>query len=108
LNYAKESSYDFVKPNRFQQLVKADQPTEKDISVLKLYQEFYNGIYPYSMMTSSFLPVYESKHALKIVTSIQEWCGQVFVQLENRMLLTFKYILTLKVRGNNSTPKRTS
>jgi hypothetical protein len=67
-------------------LVKADQPTEKDISVLKLNftKNFITGIYPYSMMTSSFLPVYENQHALKIVTSIQEWCGQVFVQLENR------------------------
>ncbi|PKH68977.1 septum formation inhibitor Maf [Flavobacterium sp. ALD4] len=67
-------------------LVKVDQPTEKDISVLKLNftKNFITGIYPYSMMTSSFLPIYENQHALKITTSIQEWCGQVFVQLENR------------------------
>lgn len=67
-------------------LVKADRPTEKDISVLKLNftKNFITGIYPYSMMNSSFLPVYENQHALKIATSIQEWCGQVFVQLENR------------------------
>jgi hypothetical protein len=67
-------------------LVKVDQPTEKDVSVLKLNftKNFITGIYPYSMMTSSFLPIYENQHALKITTSIQEWCGQVFVQLENR------------------------
>lgn len=67
-------------------LVKVDQPTEKDVSVLKLNftKNFTTGIYPYSMMNSSFLPIYENQHALKITTSIQEWCGQVFAQLENR------------------------
>jgi hypothetical protein len=67
-------------------LVKVDQPTDKDVPVLKLNftKNFVTGIYPYSMMTSSFLPVYENQNALKITTSIQEWCGQVFVQLENR------------------------
>jgi hypothetical protein len=36
------------------------------------------------MMTSSFVPIYEKESALKITTSIQEWCGQIFAQLENR------------------------
>ncbi|UQD57356.1 septum formation inhibitor Maf [Flavobacterium sp. K5-23] len=67
-------------------LVKSDSPTEKDVSVLKLNftKNFVTGIYPYSMITSSFLPVYENEHAMKISTSIQEWCGHVFMQLENR------------------------
>ncbi|WP_016988157.1 hypothetical protein [Flavobacterium sp. ACAM 123] len=67
-------------------LVKVDQPKDKDVSVLKLNftKNFATGIYPYSMMTSSFLPIYENQHALKLTTSIQEWCGHVFVQLENQ------------------------
>jgi hypothetical protein len=67
-------------------LVKVDHPTEKDIAVLKLNftKNFITGIYPYSMMTSSFVPIYEKESALKITTSIQEWCGQIFAQLENR------------------------
>ena len=75
-----------TEPFSVSKLVKADQPTDKDISVLKLNftKNFITGIYPYSMMNSSFLPVYENQHALKITTSIQEWCGHVFVQLENR------------------------
>jgi hypothetical protein len=75
-----------TEPFSTSKLVKVDQPTEKDVSVLKLNftKNFITGIYPYSMMTSSFLPIYENQHALKITTSIQEWCGQVFVQLENR------------------------
>jgi hypothetical protein len=67
-------------------LVKVDRPTEEDIPVLKLNftKNFVTGIYPYSMMTSTFVPIYEKESALKITTSIQEWCGQMFVQLENR------------------------
>lgn len=67
--------------------VKADHPSEADYSVLKLNftKKFNTGIYPYSMMTSSFLPVnHPDKHALKITTSVQEWCGHAFLQLNNK------------------------
>ncbi len=75
-----------TEPFSREKLVKSDNPTEKDVSVLKLNftKNFITGIYPYSMMTSSFVPVYENQHAMKISTSIQEWCGHVFMQLENR------------------------
>jgi hypothetical protein len=69
--------------------VKADQPDDQNsISVLKLNhtKKFNTGIYPYSIMTSVFFPVQVKKneHALKVTNSVQEWCGQVFAQLNNR------------------------
>ena len=35
-------------------------------------------------MQSTFYPVANNQHALKVSSSIQEWCGQVFTQLNNR------------------------
>ena len=67
-------------------LVKSDTPTKHDVSVLKLNstKKFTTGIYPYSMMTSSFLPVNQPKHSLKITTSSQDWCGHSFIELKNK------------------------
>ncbi|MBJ7879992.1 septum formation inhibitor Maf [Gelidibacter salicanalis] len=66
--------------------VKADQPSSKNSSVLKLNatKNFNTGIYPYSIMQSVFYPVSNNQHALKISCSVQEWCGQVYMQLNNR------------------------
>jgi hypothetical protein len=66
--------------------VKANQPGPNSVNVLKLnrYKHFTTGIYPYSMMTSSFVPVHTEEHALKVTTSVQEWCGQVYMQLNRR------------------------
>jgi len=66
--------------------VKANSSSEGNISVLKLNQmkNFNTGIYPYSIMTSSFSPISEKEHTLKITNSVQEWCGQVYMQLNNR------------------------
>ena len=68
--------------------VKLDDPTAsaKDaVPVLKLNmtRKFYTGIYPYSIMMSSFKPVDLKTHpsALKVTTSSQEWCGHTFFQL---------------------------
>lgn len=65
---------------------KADRPSAKDISVLKLNytKKFNTGIYPYSMMTSTFFPVDNGKHSLKISSSSQEWCGHTFMGLQNK------------------------
>jgi len=67
-------------------MTKADNPTGKDPSVLKLNhtKNFNTGIYPYSMMTSSFVPFKEGKHSLKISSSSQEWCGHTFMEMENK------------------------
>lgn len=66
--------------------VKADRSNTANVSVLKLNstRKFLTGIYPYSIMSSTFSPVREQGHALKVTNSVQEWCGQVFAQLNNR------------------------
>ncbi len=66
--------------------VKADRNSSENISVLKLNatKNFTTGIYPYSIMSSTFYPVQDNQHALKVTASIQEWCGQVYTQLNNR------------------------
>ncbi|MBO3116545.1 septum formation inhibitor Maf [Winogradskyella sp. DF17] len=72
--------------------VKADTYSDDNIPVLKLNatKNFNTGIYPYSIMQSTFYPVVNTGHALKISTSIQEWCGQVYAQLNNRKAFEIK------------------
>lgn len=56
-------------------------------SVLKLnfVRKFWTGIYPYSMMTSTFTPVdLQPGVALKLTCSSQEWCGHTYTQLNLR------------------------
>ena len=69
-----------------QQQVKADYPSKNNSSVLKLNatKKFTTGVYPYSIMQSTFYPVSNDKHGLKVTSSIQEWCGHVYAQLNNR------------------------
>jgi len=64
--------------------VKTDVPDKGDYSVMKLNfaKKFTTGVYPYSMMTSSFIPVdHPAVHPLKTTTTTQEWCGHTFTQL---------------------------
>ncbi|WP_258103534.1 hypothetical protein [Marinoscillum sp. MHG1-6] len=62
---------------------KADQPAPENVSVLKLNstRKFVTGIYPYSMMTSTFFPFPNGENSLKISTSSQEWCGHTYMEL---------------------------
>jgi hypothetical protein len=62
--------------------IKADRSTTENISVLKLNttREFVTGIYPYHIMSSTFLPLDKEHNATKIASSIQEWCGQTYMQ----------------------------
>ena len=64
--------------------VKADRPDGSSIPVLKMnfVKKFLTGIYPYSIMTSVFTPLDTGAQpkALKTTTSVQEWCGQTFLQ----------------------------
>jgi len=62
--------------------VKADQTHEVTRPVMKLNatRDFNTGIYPYSMMSSTFLPLDKKDNALKISSSIQEWCGHTYMQ----------------------------
>lgn len=71
--------------------VKLDNPKEagddaEKVMKLNFTKKFNTGIYPYSIMTSVFSPVYPENdlHARKITTSVQEWCGHVFMQLNNK------------------------
>ena len=66
--------------------VKAEGSHPDNIPVLKLNstKNYLTGIYPYSIMSSSFYPVYDNQHAVKLSFSSQEWCGQVYAQLNNR------------------------
>ncbi len=66
--------------------VKADRQANTTIPILKLNttKNFITGIYPYSIMNSTFYPVKDKMHALKVSQSIQEWCGHVYMQLNNR------------------------
>lgn len=66
--------------------VKADRSYPDNIPVLKLNstKKYLTGIYPYSIMNSSFYPVHDNQHALKVSFSAQEWCGHVYAQLNNK------------------------
>ena len=66
--------------------VKADNSSKNNIPVLKLNatKNYITGIYPYSIMTSSFYPVHDNEHAIKLSFSSQEWCGHVYTQLNNK------------------------
>lgn len=66
--------------------VKADYQNKSNIPVLKLNstKKFNTGIYPYSIMQSTFYPVSDNRHAIKVSSSMQEWCGHVYAQLNNR------------------------
>lgn len=66
--------------------VKADYQSSNNIPVLKLNatKNFNTGIYPYSIMQSTFYPVANNQHALKVSSSMQEWCGHIYAQLNNK------------------------
>lgn len=77
-----------TEPFSISKQVKLDNPKasgEDNVSVMKLNQirKFTTGIYDYSIINSSFTPVDLKRHpnTLKLTTSIQEWCGHTFTQL---------------------------
>lgn len=71
--------------------VKADRDHRDNVPVLKLNatKKFLTGIYPYSIMGSTFFPVHGNGHALKSSLSVQEWCGHVYSQINNREKFEF-------------------
>jgi hypothetical protein len=68
--------------------VKADYPGPDDIPILKLnaVRKFFTGIYPYSILTSTFAPTDVQRYPLplKVSSSTQEWCGHVYMQMNLR------------------------
>lgn len=64
--------------------VKQDSGNDPNaVQVLKtnFYRRFYTGIYPYTMLTSTFTPALQDGPTFKLAQSMQEWCGQVYAQL---------------------------
>lgn len=64
--------------------VKLDNPEDAGaMKVLKLNmtRDFVTGVYPYHTMLSVFSPVYDELNAPKITSSVTEWCGQSYSQL---------------------------
>lgn len=77
-----------TEPFRTDKQVKHESPKEApQTTVLKLnaLRKFVTGVYDYSAMTSVFSPVNTNQfpHALKATLSVQEWCGQVYEQLNH-------------------------
>lgn len=76
--------------------VKADNPSEgNSVSVLKMNRmdRFTTGVYDYSIFTSVFTPTedFDPTFPLKITMSSQDWCGQSFMQVNNKN--GFDYLL---------------
>lgn len=61
----------------------AKRPASDVEQVLKLnaYRRFWTGVYPYTMLTSTFTPTQQPAPMVKLAESIQEWCGIVYAQL---------------------------
>ncbi len=57
-----------------------------DVLKLNALTTFNTGLYSYRTMTSTFQPMDLAKfpHALKSATSIQDWCGHAFQQINRR------------------------
>lgn len=51
---------------------------------MNLLKKFGTGIYPYSMMLSTFTSLKEQQGVIKASASGQEWCGQFFSQMNQR------------------------
>jgi hypothetical protein len=58
-------------------------PNSTPILKTNMFRRFTTGIYDYSTMSSVFTPTATDKqpHTLKVTTSVQDWCGQTFTQL---------------------------
>ncbi len=73
---------DFSK-NKQVKLDGAPEPGDERVPVLKLnaLRRFQTGIYDYSVMQSVFTPTAtDNMRTQKTTTTIQDWCGHVFVQ----------------------------
>ena len=68
--------------------VKKEYGNSTATSVLKLnfMKKFITGVYDYSIMTSTFTPIDYRKNPATLKTSFcsQDWCGQVFSQMNYR------------------------
>jgi hypothetical protein len=58
-----------------------DGSNAEQVLKLNAYRRFYTGVYPYTMMTSTFTPAKREGPPHKLTQTVQEWCGQVFAQM---------------------------
>ena len=76
---------DFLKNEQVKYEFGDDKSNVQSVLKLNFNRRFFTGIYPYSLLTSTFLPIRSKQnHALKISFTAQEWCGHTFMQLNNR------------------------
>lgn len=63
-----------------------EDPLAERVLKLNAFKRFATGIYDYSVMTSVFSSMKETKDlpTFKVTTSVQDWCGQVFNQWNQR------------------------
>lgn len=80
--------------------VKLNNTTRNEEDVVKVLKmnftkKFTTGIYDYSILQSIFTPIdlKNYKHSIKVATSLQEWCGHTYTQLN---LQSYKYKVLLK------------
>ncbi|GAB5416973.1 MAG: hypothetical protein Crog4KO_18400 [Crocinitomicaceae bacterium] len=75
-----------TEPFSRESFTKADGNNESNVPVLKLNatKKFTTGIYPYSLMTSSFFPFEGDNESIKIAFTMQEWCGTMFSEMRNQ------------------------
>jgi hypothetical protein len=72
-------------PDRQVKLERGDPSRGTTVLKLNFVRKFFTGIYPYSLMTSTFTPVdFARARTLKVASESQEWCGQTFTQLNFR------------------------
>lgn len=74
---------------------KIEQPDDQSIPVLKMNwnEQFQTGIYPYTIMTSSFNSI-KNRFPIKVSCGIQEWCGNSYMELNKEKdfnVSTFSY-----------------
>ncbi len=66
--------------------VKSNSPSSKTKAILKLNKidRFITGIYDYSTMLSVFSAIYDDKRLEKLSHTVQDWCGQTFLQINRK------------------------
>jgi hypothetical protein len=89
------------------QQVKQDEGVNKNtLNVLKMNRidRFSTGVYDYSMFTSVFTPLsgYNLHYPLKITFSAQDWCGQLFTQLNNSNGFEYKQFSYFQQEGDTA------
>ena len=68
-----------VKPDNY-----SNSNDQVPVLKMNLLKKFGTGIYPYSMMLSTFTSLDEPKGIIKASASGQEWCGHIFSQMNRR------------------------